>query len=64
MFWSPYVPRGKLTKQLDEMPELEKVINGEYKQRVLELKSLAAKHKYDARNPFFRMLQITEHLRD
>ena len=64
MFWSPYVPKGKLTNQLNEMPDLEKIINGEYKRRVLELKSLASKHKYDARNPFFRMLQITEHMRD
>jgi hypothetical protein len=64
MFWSPRVPVGKITKQLQAFTDLELIINGEYKRRVNELRALAAKTKHDARNPFFRMLQIMEHMRD
>ena len=63
MFWSPVVPVGYLTEHLDEIKSLESVINGEYKKRIEELRELASKTTHDARNPFFRMLQITEHLR-
>ncbi|ELB2274893.1 hypothetical protein QNZ94_004594 [Vibrio parahaemolyticus] len=64
MFWSPVVPVGYLTNNLSEIESLECVINGEYKRRFNELRSLAAGTTHDARNPVFRMLQIMEHLRD
>ncbi|QDV50305.1 hypothetical protein [Gimesia fumaroli] len=64
MFWSPVVPVGYLTNHLEKMKTLDVIINGEYKKRVEELKTLAKNTTYDARNPFFRMLQIMEHMRD
>ncbi len=64
MFWSPVVPRGYITEHLGKMKDLELVINGIYKQKIEELRALAAKTTHDARNPFFRMLQIMEHMRD
>ena len=64
MFWSPVVPRGYLTEHLQQIVGLELIINGEYKRRVEELREMAARESYDARNPFFRVLQILEHLRD
>jgi len=64
MFWSPYVPRGFITKNLSKLDQLELVINGEYKSRIEELRRLAQNTTHDARNPFFRMLQIMEHLKD
>lgn len=64
MFWSPVVPVGYLTENLSKIEGLELVINGEYKRRIHELRNLAAKSTHDARNPFFRMLQIIEHMRD
>ena len=64
MFWSPVVPKGYLTKHLDSIDSLELVINGEYKKRVDELTDLARRTTHDARNPFFRMLQIVGHMRD
>ena len=63
-FWSPVVPKGYLTEHLAKIETLELIINGEYKKRVLDLKTLAAKETHDARNPVFRVLQILEHLRD
>ncbi len=64
MFWSPVVPVGYLTKHLSEIENLEIIINGEYKNRIEELRLLAKDTTYDARNPFFRMLQIMEHMRE
>ncbi len=64
MFWSPYVPRGILTKGLSEIEGLELIINGEYKSRVEALRKRAKTATHDARNPFFRMLQIMEHMKD
>lgn len=64
MFWSPVVPKGYLTANLSKVEGLELVINGDYKRRIEELRELAASTTHDARNPFFRMLQIMEHLRD
>ncbi len=64
MFWSPVVPVGYITKHLAEIEGLELVINGEYKKRIEQLRLLAKKTTHDARNPFFRMLQIIEHMRD
>lgn len=63
-FWSPVVPVGYITSNLASVPSLELIINGEYKKRITELRSLAAETTHDARNPVFRMLQIFEHLRD
>jgi len=64
MFWSPVVPRGYLTEHLQQIAGLELIINGEYKRRIQELREIAANTTHDARNPFFRILQILEHLRD
>ena len=64
MFWSPYVPRGFITKNLGKLDHLESIINGKYKDRIEELQQLAKTTTHDARNPFFRMLQIMEHIKD
>ena len=64
MFWSPYVPIGYVTDNLAGVNDLELVINGEYKRRVEELKSRAGETTHDVKNPFFRMLQIMEHMND
>lgn len=63
-FWSPVVPRGYLTDQLEQVSGLELVINGEYKKRISELQELARRIKHDVRNPAFRVLQIVAHMRD
>ncbi len=64
MFWSPVVPKGASTEGLQKIKGLELVINGKYKQSIEDLRLLAKKETYDAKNPFFRILQILEHLRD
>ncbi|MCF7944258.1 MAG: hypothetical protein K9L75_01815 [Spirochaetia bacterium] len=64
MFWSPVVPVGYLTENLAKIENFELIINGEYKKRIEELQALAGSTTYDANNPFFRMLQILEHMRD
>lgn len=64
MFWSPVVPVGAITKGLAELPDLQCIINGEYKRRINELQALAEATTHDARNPVFRVLQILTHLRD
>jgi hypothetical protein len=64
MLWSPVVPKGFVTDGLAQLPDLQLVINGEYKRRIGELQKLAATTTHDARNPVFRLLQILEHLRD
>ncbi|NOY88757.1 MAG: hypothetical protein GXO93_05110, partial [FCB group bacterium] len=64
MFWSPVVPVGYITKNLVSINGLELIINGEYKKRIEELRLLARDTTHDAGNPFFRMIQIIEHLRD
>ncbi len=63
MFWSPVVPVGYVTENLQKIKTLESVINGEYKNRIEQLRSQAKKTTHDVRNPFFRMLQILEHMR-
>ena len=63
MLWSPVVPVGYVTENLAAVDGLELVINGEYKKRIEQLRELAANTTHDARNPFFRMLQIMEHMR-
>lgn len=64
MLWSPVVPNGFVTNGLAQLPDLQLVINGEYKRRIGELRKLAATTTHDARNPVFRLFQILEHLRD
>ena len=64
MFWSPVVPVGYLTENLAKIPDLDLIINGKYKKCVEELRERARKETRDAGNPFFRVLQILEHLRE
>jgi len=64
MFWSPVVPVGYITGHLAEIDGLELRINRKYKECVEELREVARVTTHDTRNPFFRMLQILEHLRD
>ncbi len=64
MFWAPVVPVGYITDHLAEIDNLELVINGEYKRRIEELQELARRTTHSTQNPFFRILQILEHLRD
>jgi hypothetical protein len=62
-FWSPRVPKGKLTSLLSEIPSIEIMINEEYSRRISELADLATKSTHDTGNPFFRTLQLIGHLR-
>jgi hypothetical protein len=64
MFWSPVVPTGFITENLNQLPDLKLVINGDYKKCIETLRKRAASTTHDARNPVFRVLQILEHLRD
>lgn len=63
MFWSPVVPKGYITQELKKLSGLELIINEEYSARVNELRQYAKKMANDTGNPFFRVLQILEHLR-
>lgn len=63
MFWSPYVPEGYVTNNLGEIYGLELIINKKYTQYIEELKKEARASTNDSGNPFFRTLQILEHLR-
>jgi hypothetical protein len=72
-FWSPYVPRGYLTDGLSELQRrfeaehdvrIDLVINGEYTNRVHQLRQRASSTKKSYDEPAFRFLQILEHLRD
>ena len=64
MFWSPVVPKGYLTEHLASIEDLELFINGQHKRCIQELRDRAKKETANAGNPFFRTLQILEHLRD
>lgn len=64
MFWSPVVPVGYVTENLSKIKTLDLVINGEYKNRIGQLKDMAKESTHDTKNPFFRMLQIIEHMRE
>ena len=64
MFWSPVVPVGYLTKHFNQMTSLEVIINSEYKRRIEELRQLAKNTTHNVNNPFFRTLQIMEHMRE
>jgi len=63
MFWSPVVPKGYITEGLEEIDGLELIINKKYAQCIDELRLKAKELTNDLGNPFFRMLQILEHLR-
>jgi len=63
MFWSPVVPKGYVTKELEKIDGLELVINKKYTQCIDELRLKAKELTNDVGNPFFRMLQILEHLK-
>ena len=63
MLWSPVVGRGYITRHLDEISDLELVINEKYTSCVDRLREKARKVTKDFGNPFFRALQILEHLR-
>ncbi len=63
MFWSPVVPKGYITEELEKIDGLELVINKKYAQCIDELRLKAKELTNDVGNPFFRMLQILEHLR-
>jgi len=63
MFWSPVVPKGYITEELKKINGLELIINEKYTQCIDELREKARKLTNDIGNPFFRMLQILEHLR-
>ncbi len=63
MLWSPRVPVGQLSEALAGIDGLELVINGAYTERVGELRERARASTRDIGNPFFRALQIVEHLR-
>ena len=64
MFWSPVVPEGFLTKELAAIDGLDPLINAKYKGAIDELRAEARATTRDVGNPFFRSLQILEHLRD
>ena len=64
MFWSPVVPKGRLSKGLQDIGEMNIIINGEYKSRVKELERKSSEFSHDVGNPFFRVLQILHRLRD
>ena len=64
MFWSPVVPVGYITENLQNITSLDLVINGEYKKSIVQLRTLAKEVTHDVKNPFFRMLQIMEHMRE
>jgi hypothetical protein len=63
MFWSPVVSKGYITDELKKVDGLELIINEKYAQCIDELKGKAKKLTHDVGNPFFRILQILEHLR-
>ena len=66
MFWSPYVPEGYITEEFRKMnDELDTsfIINTKYTEKVKALMRKAAKETKDRGEPFYRALQILEHLR-
>jgi hypothetical protein len=63
MLWAPRVPVGALTQRLAQANGLVVVTNEDYAKRVLELRRIARSTTRDIGNPFFRALQILEHLK-
>ena len=64
MFWSPYVPEGKITRELEKLKKLELIINQKYADCIETLRKEARKRTNDEGNPAFRLLQILEHVRN
>ena len=64
MFWSPVVPKGYITDELKKIDGLELYINKEYTEAIKQLKERAKNSTNDFENPFFRVLQILEHLKE
>jgi hypothetical protein len=60
--WSPKVFPAQVVEL--EKVGLELVVNGEFKERVDQLRALAKTIKHDTGNPFMRTLQILEQLND
>ena len=63
MLWAPVVPVGALTAGLGALTDLELAINGDYTARIDALRTKARQSTADHNNPFFRTLQILEHLK-
>jgi hypothetical protein len=63
MFWSPYVPTGFITSNLEQIDTLQLIINTDYTKCINEMRMYAAENTNDLGNPFLRTLQILEHLR-
>lgn len=63
MLWSPVVPKGFITQQIETIDGLEAIINRAYTERIDELRQHARHLSQDVGNPFFRTLQILEALK-
>jgi hypothetical protein len=63
MFWSPVVRGSVLIDELRKIEGLKLFINEEYTEAVGQMRALARTRTSDSGNPFFRALQILEHLR-
>jgi hypothetical protein len=63
MFWSPVVPKGKLTEQLMKIESLQLIINEEYIKRIIELINYTKDKKENMSNDFIRILQILHSLK-
>ena len=61
-FWSPIVTPG-MVERLQAIQGLQLIINQEYSACVNQLIELARNSTKDFGNPFFRVLQILEHLK-
>jgi hypothetical protein len=67
MFWSPVVPKGKLTEAFNKNKKfngLKFVINEKYTECINELREKAKELSNDTGNTAFRLLQIIEHLKN
>ena len=53
MFWSPVVPKGYITSELEKIDRLELVINNKYAQYIDALRKKANELTNDVGNPFF-----------
>lgn len=63
MFWSPRVSKGILTDAFEQIRGIEFMINEDYTACIDELREQAKSSTRDVGNPFFRMMQLLEHLR-
>jgi hypothetical protein len=58
MFWSPNVPVGFITNGLAEIPDLQLVINGDYKKKILELQTSLAPPRTMHETHFFECCRL------